>query len=396
MLFVRKTLDDAGKADSVPMRAVVHTDSRIGVLRNATATAYSRMPKQELREPVFRRYLSEAASELVANADASQHLWRTYPFTAPAALLPKLSSPSDHELLILRCDWTRVGCSNELIRMPAVARYPDGWVWKIASPNDETTARKAADALARGPWRVLRNQFRDLEVLPTSVWHDIFGADSTITVAGDRVTVLNVDFNAPGTIRAIRGRREGILTRGNLSVSTSFLCNCSADIAVLLSRIAGVIGELFYGTEQPGQMSSASSIVAFARRLGIGPSDSKRKREFESNLPRWPRGNVLHRPCAHSSRFTDDPMALQCRSLTLCGQPPDQAAKQSPGQVLAILGHAPPCMLPGGQYHWNNGRRFEAAAETRKAKLLFNPKETKRRRLSTRGEAAKNDAAHGK
>jgi len=373
MLSVRQRIYYPPSATVIPQRAVLHTDTHIAVLGNDFVPKYDKLTKDKgLQSEVFKSYLAEAATGLVTNPTSPQYLWRTLPFTAHPDLLPKLGAPNDHELLVLKHDWKEYGTSNDLICMPALARFPTGWLWKVAAPHDDTTAVKAARALAMGSWNVLRGIFdRPIEALPTTVWPDMFGPNARVRRDGDTLVVTQFDFNAVATLRAVR-TRTAILTAGTkLTVPMSFLNDCINDIAKLIERAATPLSQLFWPAAE-GAENCANSLVAFARRLGIGPADKVRKREFEGNLKLKPRGKTLHRPCAHPGRFTDDMLALQCQSLTLCGQTPDEANRQSPGQVMAASGTVPPCMRSAGQTHWNNARRFEAAAETRKAAISLN------------------------
>tara|TARA_Y100000592_G_scaffold80963_2_gene128182 strand:+ start:1976 stop:3046 length:1071 start_codon:yes stop_codon:yes gene_type:complete len=348
----------------------VHNDDKIAVWggpRGLENLEHLCFESKNHGRAVFELVLTQAAAQLVVNKSSCKRLWRPLPFTADDCMLPAITGATDHELLVAKYDWEANGGCNALARLPKMARFPGGWLWQVA--RQEKTAKNVATTLFSGSWRALHNgDFTNLEVLPHSVWLRMFGAEGAIWEdPGNNVVFTNPNLNAPGTIRAIR-TRNGVITRGTrLTVVKRYLLTCASDLAALIETSAQELRTLFW-PEKTAQSAPTTAIVAFARRMGVGPIDPKRKREFEANLKIRVKADRKLLPCAYTGRFVGQEGVMQCASLNLCGQTPREAATSTPGHVLAKTKAAPPCMLNENQ-EWKNGVRYECALHVQAAAI---------------------------
>lgn len=355
---------------AIPQRAVVHNDRHIAIWGGQSGPENVRGTERESEAhglAVFKHLVTQAAAQLVVNKQSSRRLWRPLPFTADDEMLPSIKGYDDHELLIATYNWEDEGGCNALTRLPAMGAFPNGLIWQVA--RGDQTAHEVAHQLFSSSWRALhRNDFANLHVLPHSIWLRIFGAETAAwddPDVGDQVVFINPDLNAPGTIRAIRSR-SGVLNRGRtLTVPKRYLLTCTADLKALIEAAASALKGLFW-PESASLKAPTSAIVAFARKMGIGPQTAKRRREFEANLKIRMKPDRKLLPCAYFGRFVGHDGVMQCASVDLCGQTPQAAAKSTPGHVLATQKRAPPCMLDQAQC-WKNGVRYECALHVQAA-----------------------------
>ena len=270
---------------------------------------------------MFKSYLSDAATGLITNPSSPQYLWRTLLYTADQCCFHKLEQ-NDHELLALQYDW-HLRHQQRLDSHAGSRALPKGG-WQ--SLHCTTKQRQNGHSSCHGASGTFCGIFDwPVSSAQMTMWRECLDQrrkSPSMAICSPQQTLLERRRNAA------QSNKDAVLTRGKAHrahIVFERVRQGHDAIERQQSRCATCFGLL------PASRI-ANALVAFARRLGIGPADKRRKREFEGNLKSGPRGNVFPPLVRAHSTLHGRCTGLAMPIAQACDQTPEDAVRQSQGR----------------------------------------------------------------